>query len=278
VPSIEFNRDFWGDAYPWPESGDEWSWTWGDAETQWYATLLPRVRPFLRGGTVVEIAPGFGRWTQYLVGHADRFIGVDLAQACVDSCKERFVAATHASFETTDGKSLTGVEDGTADFVFSFDSLVHAEADVLEGYVHELARVLKDDGVAFIHHSNLGSHVRRAERTARVGQLLAHKGLPARAGYRVAKRLELVDWEHARGRSMTAARMAQFASGAGLACFGQEIINWGGSKTIDCLSVVGRPGSRWARPNVVLTNPHFMAEAASANVISRVYTALGKKA
>ena len=43
--------------------------------------------------------------------------------------------------------------DASIDFAFSFDSLVHAEANILESYISELARVLKANAIAFIHHS-----------------------------------------------------------------------------------------------------------------------------
>ena len=50
------------------------------------------------------------------------------------------------------------VADRSVDFAFSFDSLVHADAEVLDAYAAELARTLAPDGVAFIHHSNLGAY------------------------------------------------------------------------------------------------------------------------
>ena len=56
------------------------------------------------------------------------------------------------------------VEDGSIDFVFSFDSLVHVEADVLDAYLDQLARKLTPDGVGFIHHSNMGRALRPASR------------------------------------------------------------------------------------------------------------------
>jgi len=54
--------------------------------------------------------------------------------------------------------SLAVAADRSIDLVFSFDSLVHAERDVIGGYLNEFARVLADDGVAFIHHSNTGAY------------------------------------------------------------------------------------------------------------------------
>jgi cyclopropane fatty-acyl-phospholipid synthase-like methyltransferase len=113
---------------------------------------LPRLHEFLPTGTLLEIAPGHGRWTDYLLDHCDRLIGVDLAEKCVEACRRRFADRPHATFHKNDGRSLGMVGDGEIDFAMSFDSLVHCEADVVESYVRELARTLSEHGAAFIHH------------------------------------------------------------------------------------------------------------------------------
>lgn len=57
-----------------------------------------------------------------------------------------------------DGKSLAMVEDRSVDFAFSFDSLVHVEADVIAAYLNQLGKKLKPGGFTFLHHSNLESY------------------------------------------------------------------------------------------------------------------------
>ena len=117
---------------------------------------------------------------------------------------------------TNDGKSLAMVPDGSVDFAFSADSLVHAEADALEAYVHELARTLSPDGVAFIHHSNLGAYRRYFSWTTRIPRMSRRKYLLVRAG--------VVDPDHWRALSMSA---RSFASFAGRRLQGTpDIINW----------------------------------------------------
>jgi hypothetical protein len=54
--------------------------------------------------------------------------------------------------------SLDVAVDGSVDFVFSFDSLVHVEMDVIEAYLKQLAAKLTPNGVGFIHRSNLGQY------------------------------------------------------------------------------------------------------------------------
>ena len=93
------------------------------------------------------------------------------------------------------------------------------------------------------------------------------------------KHLRIVRWDHARAKSMTAKRFADACENAGLACVGQEIIEWGQArKMIDCLSLVARRDSCWDRPNVVVSNTDFMGEAFSVQRISSVYSSLGGSA
>ncbi|MFN7926786.1 MAG: class I SAM-dependent methyltransferase [Blastocatellia bacterium] len=158
MPSIEHNQFLWNQHYDWSQAGEEWSAGWGDSKTQWEGSLLPRIKSFVPTGTILEIAPGFGRWTQFLKDLCDNLLVVDLSAKCLDACRARFATDTHIRYHLNDGKSLAMIPDASVDFVFSFDSLVHAEAEVLEAYVQQLARKLKPQGVGFIHHSNLGAY------------------------------------------------------------------------------------------------------------------------
>jgi hypothetical protein len=147
------------------------------------------------------------------------------------------------------------------DFAFSFDSLVHVEADALGDYIDGLAVKLSDTGTAFIHHSNLGEYRAQFERFGRI---------PPRLRSLLADR-ELIDRSHLRASTVTAAWFSRRCSEAGLRCIGQEVINWGTRRLIDCLSVLTRPDAPLARPNEVVRNPFFMAEAMSICAWRRVH-------
>jgi SAM-dependent methyltransferase len=273
MPSVEENRAIWGKDYSWPHKGDEWSAVWGGVETHWYATILPRIRRFLPARRILEIAPGYGRWSIFLIDCAEEYIGVDLNPECVSACQARFPAASHARFVANDGKSLAAVDEGSIDFAFSFDSLVHAEIDIIDAYLHELSRTLSPDGVAIIHHSNLGEYGKTTRNLSRLLSMPARR-LPL--AEKMLRKSRLIDWEHWRAQSVSARKVADLCSVAGLVCIGQEIIDWGheSRRMVDCLSTLTRLGSKWERPNVVVRNPHFMAEAFSAHAISEVYASL----
>jgi SAM-dependent methyltransferase len=263
--SLEWNRVFWGTQYDWRQQGEEWSEVWGGVESQWLTTIYPRVRHFLSAGRILEIAPGYGRWSAFLIPQCDEYFGIDIAESCIENCKTRFIGADHAHFCVNDGWSFPMVKDHSIDFVFSFDSLVHVEAETIDAYLAEFARVLADDGVGFLHHSNLGAHL-KALRFSRVLQKYAR-------GRSWLKARGLIGFDHARAESMTAERFVVGCQRSGLVCIGQEIIDWGhiSRKTIDCISLVTRPGSRWERPNIRVANPHFMGEAISSGNAATVY-------
>jgi SAM-dependent methyltransferase len=274
MPTVGENAAYWGQDYQWKTQGDEWSAAWGGPSMHWQMSLYPRLRPLLPARRIVEIAPGQGRWTSFLLGYCDEYIGVDLSDTCIRICQERFKSDSSAKFFVNDGRSLPMVDAGAADLVFSFDSLVHVEADVMRAYVDELTVKLSDDGVAFLHHSNLGDD-------AVSGRLVdQYAGRLARAIPRTEqplRKLDILRETHWRAPSMSAGLLEQMCRDAGLRCVGQEIVNWGGRSLIDCLSLVARPGSRWDRPNVVVRNSCFMEEAQSAGAAQRVFGTLAAK-
>lgn len=260
MATVAHNLEYWEKDYSWDVSGEEWSDAWGGSEMQWWGSLFPRIQSFLPTGHILEIAPGFGRWTRFLKDQCEKLTIIDLTPRCIEHCQRRFARETHIDYIVNDGKSLAMIPDGSVDFVFSFDSLVHAEADVLTTYLKQLARKLKPDGAGFIHHSN-------AARYQTYFSLL-HK-LPR--GRHFLTRNGLVANDCARGISMSAASFERDCAASGLQCIGQEVMNWHGSWLIDCMSTFTRQGARWERPNTVLENPHFMQEARLLANLAKLY-------
>lgn len=215
MPTIDQNKLVWEKRHHWNKAGDEWSASWGGGELEWAITLSSRLHKLLPTGNLLEIAPGFGRWTRFLLPLCESYIGVDLAQKCIDACKERFSDVSNASFHVGDGKTLKMVDSSSVDFLFSFDSLVHVDWEVMDSYIEEFARVLKPGARAFVHHSNLGHYM---------------KGGVAQ----IAKTC----W---RGEDVTAERVRAKAEGVGLACVSQEKIAWFVPELVDCITVFAQP-------------------------------------
>ena len=254
MADVQTNLSIWQKSWDWSAAGDEWSSWWGGTPALWYGGLLPRIHAFLATGTILEIAPGYGRWTQYLKDLCDQLIVVDLAERCIEHCRTRFSAATNIEYHVNDGRSLEMVEDRSIDFAFSFDSLVHVETDVLDAYLAQLAHKLRPDGIGFIHHSTVGDY----------GVLnTVVRSMPERIRRPLVNRGALIDAYAWRAESVTADKVAEQCERVGLACVSQEKINWehGGPFLLDALSLITPRGSRWERPRRVTRNPYWRREA-----------------
>jgi len=248
--SIRRNKAQWSN-YEWPEGGDEWSAAWGGTENLWHRTIFPRIRPFLPSGHILEIAPGYGRCTQFLVTQCRQLTLVDLTEKCIEACRQRFKAHEHIRYCVNDGKSLDMVEDGSVDFAFSWDSLVHVEHDVMQAYLGQLASKLKPGGVCFLHHSNIG-----AFRDAATGRLT-------------------VENRHWRGESMSAGLFRAYCREADLRCLSQEIVAWGGDVLNDCFSILVKGDDAALREPLVVENPSFMHETTGRGKPPELYQVLG---
>jgi SAM-dependent methyltransferase len=268
MPELEENRRQWS-GWKWDRAGEEWSDPWGSTEALWRWTLRPRIQSWVPAPAILEIAPGFGRWTDYLKDLSERLIAVDLSETCIDACRKRFAGDPHVELHVNDGRSLDMVEDGSIDFAFSFDSLVHVEQDVIESYLGELARVLRPNGVAFLHHSNFGAYRRGAAIARRV---------PYRVRQRLVRRGVVVNVDAWRA-DVSAESFARAAEAAGLACISQEKISWHfGGKLLDVLSVVTPRGSSEERPPLVVENPEFSGEPARVARLAPLYERPGPPA
>jgi SAM-dependent methyltransferase len=148
--NIEEQR-LWNLNSNWTIDGHEWSKSFGTTEELWNNEIFDKIKEF-RGKKILEIAPGFGRITQFLSILAGELIIVDLNPLCIEKTRAKLKHHVLAYF-VNDGKSIPKVRDNSQDLVFSFDSFVHMHANVTEEYVKEIYRVLKPGGHAFIHHS-----------------------------------------------------------------------------------------------------------------------------
>ena len=262
MPTLEENRRLWREVYAWQDGGDEWSAAWGGPEFQWAVTVLPRIQRFLPAGLVVEIGCGFGRWTRFLKDHCERLVAVDLSDRCIEACRKRFAADPGMRFVLTDGTTLGQVAAGSVDLVFSFDSLVHADCAVLEAYLEEIATVLKPEGAAFIHHSNVGEYREVLDGIRSV------QGLEAEL-----QRLGCWDDSlHLRDPGPSARWLARTAQTKGLRCITQELVPWGlGRLFIDAFSTLVRADSSHPRHNQVIHNDAFVQEIEHASRLARWY-------
>lgn len=148
--------DHWGDPtlsslrYRWRRlrHGRE---TPGDLSKVVKRHLLPHVTP---ESVVMEIGPGGGRWTQFLIG-ARELILVELNAEFFPYLRKRFRKQRRKlRFYETSGYELGAIEDGTVDFVFSFGTFVHIDPEGIGEYLGEIARVLRSGGATTIQYAD----------------------------------------------------------------------------------------------------------------------------
>jgi SAM-dependent methyltransferase len=170
------NDELWS-AWDWTRGGEEWD--RGNAD---FTQSLVRevLRPTLSGcATAVEIGPGAGRWSEEIVALTERAYLADVSERVLALCRERLAGRQDVSYLLSDGRTLGGVPDGTADAVWSFDVFVHIAPVDVASYIVEIARVLRPGGVAAIHHSGRARRLRdpgwRAPMTAALFATLARE-------------------------------------------------------------------------------------------------------
>ena len=150
--SAAMNKVIW-EAWDWSAAGEEWT-----VSPQWKTAVINKamVPNMKKGGRILEIGPGGGRWTEELQKIADRLTGVDISEECVKICQERFKDCANVEFMVGDGKSLEGIEDNSVDSLWSFDVFVHINKPEVDAYGAEFVRVMKPGAVGVIHHGSVG--------------------------------------------------------------------------------------------------------------------------
>jgi SAM-dependent methyltransferase len=238
MPSLEWNKNTWDKSYNWDNKGEEWSQCWGCSESQWFSSIYPRIHRFISCENVLEIACGYGRWTKFLIEYTSgEYRGIDLSSECINYCNNHF-KQKNVNFIKNDGLSLNDVADLKYDFIFSFDSLVHVNPEILEIYIRQIVELLTENGVCFIHHSNFGSIIEKGIID------LSHQG-----------------FVHNRDQESSAKKVKEIIVENRGKVLCQEIIDWGGAESLDCLTLFSKKDSYKEINEIQLVNKNFMKEA-----------------
>ncbi len=166
--TVVHNLAQWDMRDPWSKDGDEWdgqAQACGVAYDMWKAGITARYGPLLpAGGSMLEIGPGHGRWSEWLVERAGQLVLCDISPNCLDACRARLAGRGRVRTHVSQGGDLPADLTGQVDAVWSYDCLVHVGPRECESYLLEIGRVLRPGGVAVVHHSD-----RRSGRFAAAG-------------------------------------------------------------------------------------------------------------
>lgn len=102
-----------------------------------------------RGGVILDLGCGTGRWLSFFKQRGFDVAGVDLSSDAIDICK-------HKGFENVfvgDICNLTMFQAESFDYINSITVLLHIPFDKKSSVIHEIARLLKKDGVVTLIES-----------------------------------------------------------------------------------------------------------------------------
>lgn len=128
---------------------------WGDPEHVEPLTfirdryLLPYVNP---EQTALEIGPGGGRWTRYLLPFKKLYV-VDYHEEMLRELRKSF-HASNLVFIKNNGTDFPGVPRQSVDFIFTFGTLVHLDTPLIEGYLNSMREALQPGGNVVLQYSD----------------------------------------------------------------------------------------------------------------------------
>lgn len=111
--------------------------------------LMPYLSP---NASVVEIGPGGGRWTRYML-NAKQVYAVDYHQELLNELKSNF-DANNIIYVKNNGDDFPNIQDGSIDFVFSFGTFVHLDIDIIDRYLRNMRPLLNHDSNVVIQYSD----------------------------------------------------------------------------------------------------------------------------
>jgi predicted O-methyltransferase YrrM len=136
-------------------SGGIYGLDWGDPEV---VSPLRFIRdryllPYVSGErNAVEIGPGGGRWTRYMLGFKKLYI-IDYHPELLQELKRNF-RKPNMEFIKNNGTDFLGIPERSIDYLFSFGTFVHLDAPLIEAYLMNMKPILKPGANVVIHYSD----------------------------------------------------------------------------------------------------------------------------
>ena len=171
---------------------------WGDPEISPPLGYLRDhfVKPYVSpAATIVEIGPGGGRWTRYLLS-AQRIYAVDYHQELLDELRRGF-DRPNITFVKNNGDDFPGVPDGAADLVFSFGCFVHLDVDIIERYLANMRRLLKPESNVVLHYADKTKPLARSNVGFSNNDPETMRALVLRQGYAIREEDTVTMWHSA---------------------------------------------------------------------------------
>jgi len=102
--------------------------------------------------SAVEVGPGGGRWTRYLLGFKKLYV-VDYYPELLEEMK-RNIKAPNLQLIKNNGTDFPGINDQSIDYLFSFGTFVHLDTHLIRDYLSNMRRILKAGANVVLHYSD----------------------------------------------------------------------------------------------------------------------------
>jgi len=119
----------------------------GGLEATRLMAIVDRLAPSLPKARALDFGCGVGRVTQGLADHFSEAVGVDVASSMVEAARKWNRQPDRCRFTLNEATHLRQFESNGFDLVYSRLVLQHIPPNLVEGYIPELVRVLKPDGL-----------------------------------------------------------------------------------------------------------------------------------
>ncbi len=156
--SIENTRALWSRADQYYSNAESDAWTgvfW--RRDGHFRPLFDRID----SARMIELACGQGRHSWQMRDWPNHKTLVDFVDSNIAICRERFQGYANVDFVVNNGRDLSALADSSATGLFCYDAMVHFHHDIVRQYLLEIARVLRAEGLALLHHSNYSENVDR---------------------------------------------------------------------------------------------------------------------
>lgn len=115
-----------------------------------HMTRYNQTETFIKGKTVLDIASGSGYGTKIISETAKHVYGVDISLDAIKYAQKKY-GAKNIEYILGDGERIP-LEDNTVDVSVTFETIEHLEN--YEGFIDELKRVTKEDGLVIVSTPN----------------------------------------------------------------------------------------------------------------------------
>lgn len=129
---------------------------WGDPEVVSPLNFIKEryVIPYVNARhKAVEIGPGGGRWTRYLLGFETLYV-VDYHQELLDELKLNFGRQRNIRFIKNNGTDFPGIDENSIDYLFTFGTFVHLDFDLIEAYLLAIRPIIKPGANVVVQYSD----------------------------------------------------------------------------------------------------------------------------